>query len=841
MADDLAGRRLGGFELQHEIGAGAYASVWRARQLRLGRDVAVKVLDPLVARNPDAARRFEREGRSAAALDHTGIIPVYEAGEDDGVVYLAMRLVEGPTLADVLRDGGMPRERVVHVVDAVADALDHAHARGLVHRDVKPSNILLEGDRVWLGDFGIAASAREIGRYTTGAIGTVAYMAPEQARAADIDHRADLYALGCVVFECVTGRPPFDGGDLVSTMTAHVNDPIPSSGSAALDAFFARALAKDPDARFQSGAELAAALRDAVGRGVGPPPARVPSRRPIGRRLGTKTVLAMAVAAVVAVIAGLLVAGDGGKDDTTTTTTSTSVAAEAIARGGSVVVGVRGLPDQLNPHVGVTAEGFTAGNVLPPMYALDADLTWRPFLADGEPEVVSTEPLVMRWRLRDDATWDDGTPITVADVQRTFDYIRDPAAGAIATDLYTRITELRAEDDKTFVATLREPLGDARLLFSTLHPIIKAASLDRHLAGGGDMGSYLRTDIGFSGGPFRLVSFEPGRSLSLVRNEAWWGDPAPLERVDVRDTESSGDALDAIASGEADVVFIEDPQQADLRAARDLVDASITVVGGNVQYGLRFNVTAPPLDDVAVRRAIALALDRTAISDAMTLGLGDAPAAPGSLVFFPGQPGYDDRFARYEHDVDEADLLLAQAGWRRDGDGVRTRDGRRLELELLYPDTTVHVSRITALTLLLLEQLGDLGIAVEARPVPMADLTRAWLDRTFQASIGVDIVSPSPLAAAEVYASDGLASFSGLADPAIDARFRAAVASTDPDAQQQLLVEADELLADAIPAIPIVQLPSLLVADERLRNVVAPVVRAGPLAFASTWGFAASG
>jgi len=839
MADDLTGRRLGGFELQREIGAGAYASVWRARQLRLGRDVAVKVLDPLVARNPDAARRFEREGRAAASLDHPAIVPVYEAGEDDGVVYLAMRLVDGPTLAQVLRaEGDLEPERLLSVIEAVASALDHAAARGLVHRDVKPSNILVEGDRVWLGDFGIAASAREMGRYTSGAIGTASYMAPEQARAGDVDHRADLYALGCVVFECVTGRPPFDGGDVVATMTMHATEPIPSCGSPALDAFFARALAKSPDDRFQSGAELTAALRTALQASSGDASAPKTARSHRQNRWG---IPAGAVVAVVAVVAAVLLLArgggddDGGGDEQVAPSTTTSVAPEAIAPGGSVVVGVREVPPTINPHTTLTAEGFVAGNVLPPLYALDEELEWQPFLAEGEPEVIGTDPLRIRWRLRGDATWDDGAPITSADVLRTFDYVRDPAAGTIVTELYTRVTELVPDGDKAFVATLSETLGDARLLFSTLHPVIKAASFDRHLAGGGTVGDYLSTDIDFSGGPFRLVAFEPERSVRLVRNDAWWGEAAPLERVDVRNISSSGAALDAVASGDVDAVFVEDPQGVDLRAARELDDAAVTTVGGNVQYGLRFNLTAPPFDSPQVRRAIALAIDRTAIAEALTLGLDDDPDAPGSLVFFPGQPGYADRFTDLRRDVDEADLLLTQAGFPRpDGDD-------RLTISLLYPSSTVHVSRLTALTLLLVEQLKEVGIAVEARPVATAELTDAWQAGEYQASIGIDIASPSPLAAIESYGTGGLTNYTHYSSAAVDDLFARVLASTDPDEQQSLFGEADAVIAGDLPVIPIVQLPSLLVADDRLRNIAAPALRAGPLAFVSRWGFAAEG
>jgi serine/threonine-protein kinase len=270
-ARDLQGRRLGGFLLGEPLGHGGFATVYRARQLRLDRDVAVKVLDAELARNPDAARRFEREGRAAAALDHPHIVPVFEAGEEDGLVYLAMRYVAGATLGDLLeRRSPLPPADVVRIVQPLAAALDHAHAHDLVHRDVKPGNVLLEPrtdgtDWVWLADFGIAATTRDVGRYTAGTIGTAWYMAPEQAEGKEIDGRADLYSLGCVAFECLTGTVPYPRDDLLASLMAHVNAPIPVTGDATLDTFFAEALAKDPADRPPSGAAFVQALAAAVG------------------------------------------------------------------------------------------------------------------------------------------------------------------------------------------------------------------------------------------------------------------------------------------------------------------------------------------------------------------------------------------------------------------------------------------------------------------------------------------------------------------------------------------------------------------------------------------------
>ena len=264
--DTFAERTLGGFRLVEERGRGAFATVYRARQVRLERDVAVKVLDPVVARNPDAARRFDREGSAAAGLDHPNIVPVYEAGDEDGVVYLAMRFVNGRSFAEELTQDGTPSPaRAVAVVRAVGLALDHAHSRGVLHRDVKPANILTEGERVWLADFGIAATVQTVGAYTSGAIGTMQYMAPEQARPGEADGRADLYALGCVAYECVAGHPPFAGTEMAKLLYAHAHDAPPPVGDAALDAFLYKALAKAPNDRFATGEELASAFADALG------------------------------------------------------------------------------------------------------------------------------------------------------------------------------------------------------------------------------------------------------------------------------------------------------------------------------------------------------------------------------------------------------------------------------------------------------------------------------------------------------------------------------------------------------------------------------------------------
>jgi tRNA A-37 threonylcarbamoyl transferase component Bud32 len=269
MSDDgRIGQEVGRYRIDSVIGQGGFASVYRAQDTVLDRPVALKMLDASALRDPTNSRRFLREGRTAANLDHPAIVGVYDAGDHEGTPWMAMRLVNGGALDHHLAAGRRlsPTETLA-LIRRIASALDHAHGQGLVHRDVKPSNIILEDKRAehaWLTDFGIAVTVRNMGLYTTGALGTAAYMAPEQARPNQAGPAADRYSLGCVAYELLTGRRPFPGEDYVALLMAHANEPVPSSGVATIDRFMARAMAKAIDDRPPSGSALAQELAEAV-------------------------------------------------------------------------------------------------------------------------------------------------------------------------------------------------------------------------------------------------------------------------------------------------------------------------------------------------------------------------------------------------------------------------------------------------------------------------------------------------------------------------------------------------------------------------------------------------
>ena len=262
-----SGTRLGHYRIVGLLGRGGMADVYRAEDERLGREVALKAVPPEFARDPERVERFEHEVRAAARLTHPNIVTVYEFGQGAGQHFYTMALMPGGDLKARIgaHPDGMPSEQARAVAAAMARALDYAHKRGLVHRDVKPENILFGEDGApQLTDFGIARAMSSGTRMTAAgmSIGSPHYMSPEQARGQAVDGRSDLYSLGVVLYEMLTGRVPFDAGDTLAVAYAHVNDAVPELPPAQRDwqPVVDRLLAKSPDDRFGSAGELAEVL-----------------------------------------------------------------------------------------------------------------------------------------------------------------------------------------------------------------------------------------------------------------------------------------------------------------------------------------------------------------------------------------------------------------------------------------------------------------------------------------------------------------------------------------------------------------------------------------------------
>ena len=279
MARLVPGSQLAGYVIEEQVGAGGMAVVFRARDSVLGRLAALKVLSPTLAADQAFRVRFLRESRAVASVEEPHIIPVYGAGDADGVLYIATKFVSGGDLADVLQRAGGALEppRVAMFIEQVAAALDAAHAAGLVHRDVKPGNVLVDvvqgrGEHAYLSDFGLSKPAMAAtGLTATGTfLGTPDYAPPEQIRGEPVDGRGDQYSLACMAFALLTGNLPFHRQETMATLFAHLNDPVPPLSQfrgdlpAGTDAVLARGLAKEARDRYARCGEFAAALRDAL-------------------------------------------------------------------------------------------------------------------------------------------------------------------------------------------------------------------------------------------------------------------------------------------------------------------------------------------------------------------------------------------------------------------------------------------------------------------------------------------------------------------------------------------------------------------------------------------------
>lgn len=274
---DLSGKKLGNYQIIERIGRGGMAEVYKGYHPKLDRDVAIKILHGFLAEGEDFLARFEREAKAVASLRHQNIVQIHDFDIQDDHYYMVMEFIEGQTLTDKLRElsktgSKMPLDEIKSIIRQVAEALEYAHKQGIIHRDIKPSNILIDNHgQTYLTDFGIARIASTTQFTTTGAlIGTPTYMSPEQCKGVDISHVSDLYSLGIILYEMLTGKVPYDSETPLSVLQKHITEPVPSLYEYRTDLppsfeqIISTALAKEPEDRFQSAIDMSNTFSRAV-------------------------------------------------------------------------------------------------------------------------------------------------------------------------------------------------------------------------------------------------------------------------------------------------------------------------------------------------------------------------------------------------------------------------------------------------------------------------------------------------------------------------------------------------------------------------------------------------
>jgi predicted Ser/Thr protein kinase len=347
LAGDRVGTNLGAYHVESVLGRGGMSIVYRADDLRLNRKVALKLLAPELGEDDKFRERFLRESQLAASLDHPNVVPVYEAGELGGLLYIAMRYVAGTDLRALLRaEGPLEIQRTLELVSQLAEALDAAHERGLVHRDVKPSNVLVtrrgRSEHCYLADFGLSTSASDRSAVADPqqVLGTIDYVAPEQIRDDDIDGRADVYSLSCLLYECLVGDVPFARASDVAVIYAHLEDPVPSASErkpglpAAIDDVLSTGMAKTPADRWPTCGALVEAARSALAGAAVAPRVRT-SRR------AKRTIVVLATTGVVALAAALVFVLTGGGAAIAADASVVRIDAAKSRAEGSLVLGTQ--------------------------------------------------------------------------------------------------------------------------------------------------------------------------------------------------------------------------------------------------------------------------------------------------------------------------------------------------------------------------------------------------------------------------------------------------------------------------------------------------------------------
>ena len=536
-------------------------------------------------------------------------------------------------------------------------------------------------------------------------------------------------------------------------------------------------------------------------------------------------------AALVIAAAGVVVVRAGGKPDRQKA---------AIREGGTVRVAARFEPSGFNPNTSADwGPGVqdVAVSVYPSVFRVHPDFSVQldeAFMVGAE--LTGQDPQTITYRIRPEARWSDGVPITADDFRYLWEHLNgtNPKIDASTVTGYERITTVTGSaDGKTVTVVFGRPFAEWRGLFTTLLP----AHYVRRQPGGWNRGLIRHPENIPSGGPFRIAEFTPGETVTLARNDNYWGSKAHLDRIQFRLVPDSDAQLDALRNDEADLIR---PQ-----SYTDLVNAARRLPGVQSQMRsslgfehLTFNLKHPALAELAVRQAIATAMDTRQLVDRLLVPLNPNAQVLGNRIWLGGQQPYQDHTGGYgKGDTQAAKQLLERAGWALGGDGIYRKGGRRLHLRLA---TLNDDPRRRAEDVLLQAQLAEAGIQLSLHITAPNILFDEWLpEGRFDIADFAWRGGPFALSGnQDTYRPDGSSNYGKFTDPAVDALFQQAIGEPDPTRAANLGNQIDQRLWDQLPSIPLYQLQDFLAWRNDLRNVTNNPTTEGPFWNVATWAFA---
>ncbi|MCC7077272.1 MAG: peptide ABC transporter substrate-binding protein [Acidimicrobiia bacterium] len=509
--------------------------------------------------------------------------------------------------------------------------------------------------------------------------------------------------------------------------------------------------------------------------------------------------------------------GQGGEDD------------GERRKGGDIVMALEEEPSGLNPWTSVgrnPATAAVAGPILAQLISYTPDFGYEPVLLAELPELAETEPMKVRYRIRDEAVWDDGSPVTAADVQYTLTQVLAPANDVLSRDGYELIKDGTlsdvSQDGKSFTLAFTEPYGPWLELFaSSAQPILQAVKMQ-----GQDFNSALNDGIPFASGPYKLGTWTKGNEIVLVRNDAWWGDGPYLDEIHFRFAEAKDLQVAAIREGEANAVSVYRTPDVALEL-REVPNITVQTTGGPLWEHLDFNLQDPLLGLTEVRQAIGYAIDRGEIVNEVAKPINPAAVVLNNVFFVPEQKQYRPNWEFYRRDPGKVEELLTQAGFTRGADNVWAKGAERLSFVM---STTKGNALRERTAKILQRQLAEVGIELQVEELDSATLFDRLPNCEYQIALFAYRGGPDPSWANSLYREDERscpgegqnvegANSLGYRDIEVSEILRAADMEPNQRKRAQLYDTADELIAKDIPTLPLFQNATVLAFDSGYANL----------------------